>query len=267
MSPKFMLGADPELFMVDAAGALVSSIGRIGGTKENPKPLPIGEGFAVQEDNVAVEYNIPPGMSRLEFRSNISKAMSYLSDTISQSNLKFSTKASASWPPGQLRSPQARTFGCDPDFNAWAKGAVNPKPRAADKNLRSCGGHLHIGTMDKIRFESPEHLWKFIKMMDLFLAVPATLMDTDETRKELYGKAGAFRYKPYGAEYRTLSNFWVHEPRLCDWAWDSTERAMDAWYNNKIDPDEDGDLIQLAVNKNNKDIASKLVDKYHLLVV
>lgn len=260
---KFTLGADPELFMVDAAGALVSSIGRIGGTKEHPKPLPIGEGFAVQEDNVAVEYNIPPADSRLAFRGNISKAMSYLSDTIALNNLKFSNLASASWPKEQLNNRAARTFGCDPDFDAWAKGAVNPKPRAADKTLRSCGGHVHVG----YAFNSEEEIWEFIKMCDLFLAVPATLMDPDDKRKELYGKRGAFRYKPFGCEYRVLSNFWVHEPRLTDWVWDSVDRAVDAWQNKKINVDADGDLIELAVNNNNKDVAAKLVDKYHLVVV
>ena len=72
------IGADPELFLVDAAGAFVSSIGLIGGSKDHPRPLPIGDGFAVQEDNVTLEYNIPASGSKDELVSNIQAAMSFL---------------------------------------------------------------------------------------------------------------------------------------------------------------------------------------------
>jgi hypothetical protein len=38
--------------------------------------------------------------------------------------------------------------------------------------------------------------------------------DKDKERRKLYGKPGAFRPKPYGCEYRVLSNAWVDKPEV-----------------------------------------------------
>jgi hypothetical protein len=49
-----------------------------------------------------------------------------------------------------------------------------------------------------------------VKFIDLFTAIPAVLLDPGKKgkdRRNIYGKAGSFRYTPYGFEYRTLSNF------------------------------------------------------------
>jgi hypothetical protein len=262
MNSKLTLGADPEVFLVDAAHAYVSAVGKIGGSKKYPQPLPIGDGFAVQEDNVAVEYNIPPSASREAFNQNIAKAMSFLSDKVSQMGLQFANTSATLFPMEELLTEEAMTFGCDPDFNAWDGGRVNPRPQAPDMRLRSCGGHVHVG----YEFQNKKEVINFIKHMDLF-TVGATLMDQGELRKQLYGKWGAFRFKPYGCEYRSLSNFWIFDSKLTDWVWDSTEMALDAWQNNKVDVDANRDLIFAAINQNNKEAAKQLIDTYGLLVV
>jgi len=56
-----------------------------------------------------------------------------------------------------------------------------------------------------------------VKFIDLFTAIPSVLLDPGEggkARRELYGKAGSFRYTPYGLEYRTLSNYWMADIAL-----------------------------------------------------
>jgi hypothetical protein len=188
---KLRLGADPELFLVDAAGALIASCGLIGGTKAEPLPLELGDGFAVQEDNVALEYNIPASESKEQFTNNIGRAMSYLSDMVATKGLAFSKLSAALFPEDQLYHPLAQEFGCDPDFNAWKKGATNPRPKADDHTLRTCGGHVHYGMIPNDL--SKKDVLQFIKHVDLFLGVPSVLLDNGELRKQLYGKAGAFR--------------------------------------------------------------------------
>jgi hypothetical protein len=233
----------------------------MGGTKQQPLPLPIGEGFMVQEDNVALEFNIPPSPTKEEFVSNIVKATTYLEDHVGHKyNFSFSRLSAASFPEAELDDPRAFVFGCDPDFNAWT-GRPNPRPLADDKNLRSCGGHVHIGS-SSLGLDRQS----VIKACDLFLGVPSVLMDDGELRKQLYGKAGAYRPKGYGQEYRTLSNFWVFDEKLIGWVWDSVALALDA-VSNKFDVDAERKNIITAINKNRKDVAEQLVHKYNLLVV
>ena len=257
---KFMLGADPELFLVDAAGAYVAACGLIGGTKREPQPLAIGPGFAVQEDNVTVEYNIPPAQSRDEFVHNIAKAMSHLTDMVHAKGLSFASTSAVVFPESELWHPASREFGCEPDYNAWRNGAVNPRPKARNVNLRTCGGHVHVGH----DFATADDIFNFIKHADLFLGVPSVLMDEGETRKELYGKPGAFRFKPFGCEYRVLSNFWTLTPELTGWVWDATNAALDAWHNKAIDIDALGPVIIDTINKNNKVEAENLVRAYNI---
>lgn len=257
----FKIGADPEMFLRDASNALISSIGKIGGSKENPLPLPIGDGFAVQEDNVAVEYNIPPAASKEELKSNIQRVLKYLTEDLGKKGLHITRESALSFPMSELLDPAAMVFGCDPDFNAWEKGAINPRPRAADISLRSCGGHIHIG----YTFKDRQEVQQFIKHMDLWLGVPSAKMDEGLLRKQLYGKWGAFRYKPFGCEYRVLSNYWTFEDRLVEWVWSATDKAMDSWLNKTIDVDSDRDAISASINHSNKDAVEYLSRKYNLL--
>lgn len=255
-----ILGADPEVFVGDSSGVR-SIIGKIGGTKSHPRPLPIGDGFAIQEDNVALEFNIPPSNTRELFVDNISRATQFIETALQDSyGLHFVKESAVSFPEDELNCPEAFVFGCDPDFNAWT-GDVNPKPRADDYKLRSCGGHVHLD----YRETKYAHLRlrDVIKSLDLHLAVPSVIMDSGILRKQLYGKAGAYRKKSYGGEYRVLSNYWIFDRRLSSWIYDATERAFEFVFNNGSF-EEDGALIQSAINDNDHSKARFLIDKYSL---
>lgn len=236
------IGCDPELFFRKTSGECVSVIDKLGGSKEEPKP--IENGCAVQEDNVAAEFNIRPSTSLTEFRDQIKFVLRYLDKEAEGMGLNLARHvASYSFSPEQLSHWKAMVFGCEPDLSVWDR-KENPKPESLDPMLRSCGGHIHVGT-DLDPFELG-------KSMDLHLAIPSLSLDPDTRRRELYGKAGAIRIKPYGMEYRTLSNFWIWADHLIEWAWEGTNKAVEFVEKGYRVPDTIGKHIQNAVNTGNR---------------
>ena len=249
------LGSDPEVFLQDATGKPISSIGYINADKWNPLQIPdMEKGYTLQEDNVTLEYGIPPAANAEEFIHHINAVMEKSKEWIP--GLSFSNLSCIIFPEDQMVHPAAHIFGCEPDFNAWTKD-VNPAPQPPHPFMRSAGGHVHV--------ETKKEPLAVVRAMDLFLSVPAVFMDEGVMRKKLYGKAGACRPKPYGVEYRSLSNFWIFKNELIRWVWTNTERALEAV--DTIDVLAEQDNILKAVNENDKDVAGMLVSKYNLEVV
>ena len=248
------LGTDPEVFLQDNAGKLVSVIGLINADKWNPLQIPdMPKGFTLQEDNVSLEYGIPPASTPEEFIHHIRAVMERSKAWVP--GLSFSNLSCAIFPEDQMKHPAAHVFGCEPDYCAWT-GTVNRKPQPPHEFMRSAGGHIHV--------ETAENPWRVIMGMDLYLGVPSVLMDKGEDRKQLYGKAGACRIKSYGPEYRTLSNFWIFEDRLIDWVWRNTARTLG---NLDVAFEDYSDVIQQCINNNDKTLAKELVDSFSLEVV
>ncbi len=247
------LGCDPEVFLQDVSGNPVSAIGYIKADKWNPLQIPdMPAGYTLQEDNVSLEYGIPPAASAQEFIGSINAVMARSKEWIP--NLSFSKLSCIIFPEKEMQHPLAHIFGCEPDFDAWSL-KTNKKPEPPYANMRSAGGHVHVETQ-----KDPVDV---IRKMDLFLGVPSVLMDSGEDRKKLYGKAGAHRVKSYGVEYRTLSNFWIFEDRLIQWVWNNTEKAL----ASDVDVSALAEDILEAINNNNKEVAKSLVDKFQLEVI
>lgn len=246
---NFTIGCDPELFLADQ-NRFISAIDRVGGSKKYPKP--IGEGCAVQEDNVAVEFCIPPAKSLEAFRNAIRYSLDEISKRVP--GLSFSHAASAVFPDEELMHPMAQEFGCDPDYNAWT-GRKNPRPACDNPNLRSAGGHVHVGVdgVDKAQL---------IRAMDLHLGVPSIKIDQDKDRRKLYGNPGAFRPKPYGVEYRTLSNFWIWDDILIEWVYHQTSRAVSFVQNGGTLDNDDGVLIHAAIQNSDMNAYNTLRSQY-----
>ena len=256
-----MLGADAEFLLKNNDG-YVSSIGLIGGSKLAPRLV---DGGNLQEDNVLAEIAIDPAASKEEFRNNIIKVFGILQVEMKQYDLDIEIKPSATFPAEQLDHPLAAQFGCDPDYNAYTfQRNVPPDPEKVGA-LRSCGGHVHV-SFEEIE-EDPNAKAEYIRILDLILGVPSVIMDTDKDRRKLYGKAGAYRSKPYGVEYRTLSNFWTSTSEKIDWVWDQVTRATELFHEGFRVTGEVAEKVINCINNGDEETALSIVHEFDLEVV
>lgn len=255
------IGADPELFIKNN-DEVVSAEGIIGGSKKSPRVI-TKEGHAIQEDNVMVEFNIPASKSKNEFIDNINTVLSFLDMELSLKNLQLHYSASEHLDKKYLKTEQATTFGCEADLDVYAK-LPNTSP-SSNTTLRTAGGHIHIG-YDNPSDEVNEYI---VMAMDLFLGVPSIVMDEDDRRRTMYGKAGCFRFKPYGVEYRTLSNFWIYSDELKQWAYDSTLKAL-KFIENQENIDfliDNSEKIQKCINNNNLELVNELTEQVKEILI
>jgi len=249
------LGADPELFLRDVAtGEFVPATGLLGGSKDSPRPVNKG---AVQEDNVLAEFNIVPATDARAFVDNIMTVREELNNMVRPYDLTTFVTSSHIFTHDALKEagPMAFEFGCDPDFNAWLGGEVNPKP-ASTTDLRTAGGHVHFG------LEGADlDINRFIRVCDATLGVVDVLTDPEgAARRALYGCAGAYRPKPYGVEYRTLSNAWLSDSDAIDRTYRLSEYAV-SLYNSGFDPKPS---IRQVINSGDRQAAHHVYAGLHL---
>jgi hypothetical protein len=253
--PQYTIGADPELFLEEInTGQLVSSVGIIAGTKDEPEYLE--GGTFVMKDNVAIEFGMKPCYTEEEWLDVLADSYRQL-DAHLPEHLRLVCLASAEFPEDQLQTREACQFGCDPDFNAWTKKRNIP-PKAVETNFRSCGGHVHVGYVEGSTTHfllDPMGKVNTVRMMDAFLGIPSIILDNNEAsqqRRQLYGKAGCHRETDYGVEYRTLSNFWLKSPAMQKYVYRATGdvlRLMTEDYKEAaMFVGKNGKLIQHIIN-------------------
>lgn len=254
--PDFKFGCDPELVLLDKNDNPISADGLIPGTKYKPYKV---SGGAVQVDGMAAEFNIDPAESYREFSDNIDSVLSELKKMLPK-GVKFAALPAVRFSPEVFAAahPRALELGCDPDFNAWT-GNKNrpPRNRPDDPFLRTFAGHVHIGwrnpTEDTIL--DPTHISNcndLVRQLDWYLGAWSVLKDPGTDRRRLYGRAGACRYKPYGVEYRVLSNFWVLSKQLRLEMWNRLQRAiydMEQRFMEDVTGGVLGDILQKSINR------------------
>lgn len=253
------LGTDPELFL-EKNGKIISAIGKIGGSKSEPQPIS-NDGHFIQEDNVAIEYNIPPCKTVDNWIYDNNFVKDYLDILVSGMGCTLAIQPSATLDDSELDNDIARLAGCEPDFDVW-KECTNTPADLSSTNSRSCGGHISVG------WDNPtqEDQINMVKAMDATVGLESVLLDFDIERKKLYGKAGCFRFREYGIEYRSLSNFWIKSDESLKWAWNTTMKAIDLINSDKIkEVIELGDYIVEAINTNNQELAKELLNKIEII--
>ena len=55
-----------------------------------------------------------------------------------------------------------------------------------------------------------------VRAFDVYLGAWLARAEPVNERAKLYGKPGAMRFKSYGLEWRTLSNYWLSSPKMME---------------------------------------------------
>lgn len=249
---RLKIGADPELFLRDKkTGLFVSAHNLMPGTKDSPHKVDLG---AIQVDGVAAEFNIDPTESAQQFVTNITAVTGQLKKIVGE-GFELVSEPTCTFAEDYFKSlPETvRELGCNPDYNAWT-GQVNVKPDGDSTTMRTGAGHIHLGwtenadPTDDVHFEDCRIV---AKQLDYYLGLYSLMWDDDTKRRTLYGKAGSFRAKPYGMEYRPLSNQWLATSRLQSWVWNAAYRGfVDLVQNGNRLEDKLGDIAQRFIDGN-----------------
>lgn len=255
------LAADPELFASTKSGIVTSVADLLGCSKEKKLDL---SGIRIQEDNVLIEFDNDPTDTFEAFDASIARGIEECRKILEPLGMDITErKSSHVFTPEEIKSfgEGAMVFGCTPDYNCLT-GLRNPKPTSVDPGLRTAGGHVHFGF--RHLGHNPMTDGKVMGVMcDYTLGLPSLLMDEDDLRRELYGKAGAVRFKEaYGIEYRTLSNFWIFKQDTRRWVWEQGHKAFDHLHNGTymelaaiVSPEE----VQRVINQNDRRMAEQYV--------
>jgi hypothetical protein len=175
-----------------------------------------------------LEYNINPASTAEEFLAFNRSVLSQLQDMVPGYELAVVPTAEFDKEHMAAQPPKALELGCEPDYNAYT-GDQNPRPNG-NVDFRTAAGHVHIGFCEGADVRSPEHMQRCITLvthLDAFLGLPSLCWDKDVKRRQLYGKAGAFRPKSYGVEYRTLSNAWLLDDKLIKYVFNQVQACVD----------------------------------------
>jgi hypothetical protein len=105
------------------------------------------------------------------------------------------------------------------------------------------------------------------------LAIPFILIEKNNNakeRKQIYGKAGTYRYPLHGIEYCSLSNYWLFSPLFVDIVYDLCEFTINFVEDNQNDSFWDQDycfgynLNKLIKTINEHDVQA--AEKFYLLI-
>lgn len=266
---KITLGSDPEIFVTKDGmpwGAIHSGIK---GTKENPLAVEKG---AIQVDGMALEFNIEPAATVEEWVHNHEVVMQQITTIAGDKGLVYNTASMldfTNYIDTQNPTEEETIFGCDPDYCADTM-QENKMPENTDEiKFRTTGGHVHIG------MEGWEHLHggdnkikhlmaqRIVYVCDLVLGLWSVLEDDGIERKKLYGKAGAYRIKPYGVEYRTLSNFWIFDKEKMEFVFNTLTAILsdlELFTEAYTFANDNRKSIVYAINTNDKKLAKTIIE-------
>ena len=229
MSTTF--GCDCE-FILTLHGQYKSAVPVLKGTREKREKL---NGHEIFHDNVLAEVAVQYGASRHQVVENFGAALKWLASKVAPCRLNLA--ASADFPEKELLDPDAKQAGCDEETDAYTRMTLPSQEEAVKSSpFRTAGGHIHLGGAGVLQNSIKVKL--VIYALDLFVGIPSLFLDNNilaVERRQMYGKAGSYREKPYGLEYRVLGPFWLRSPDTVKLIYDLSMFALDFVDSGKID--------------------------------
>jgi hypothetical protein len=234
-----MLGCDPEFFFADSKSGKVIGSEKILKKSDKERCLVI--------DGVQAELNPAPSFCRQLLAGSIQTCFIQLRNALKARGIDAVVKVDSLVDITQAEldslSEGCQVFGCAPSTNIYSEGENKTSKIKVDAKKylkRSAGGHIHLGNafstyLNQTQFPEHGEYAEYVKIakrieqalkkspdimiavLDIVVGNTCVLMDRSEGNKERranYGRAGEYRLKPYGIEYRSLSNFWLRSYQL-----------------------------------------------------
>ena len=227
------IGTDGEFFLYNREGEYVSSVGKIGGRKEDPI-LCAGGGYL--EDCVTVEINpdpVPESVGAKVFSNNIQSCIDSVNIHAGKLDLAIDIAPAALFSPEELYSKQASESGCSPSWNVWTNRACE-KVDLGVSNYRYASGDLHL-SWPEAGINRADMLLKkaIVKYLDIIVGLnEVAFAQPNERARNGYGRLGNHRPTEYGVEYKSISNFWMGTSSGREWAYNLGISAIHKVHND-----------------------------------
>lgn len=229
----YLVGADPELSVVELFKNSRKEYRSVHeffpGTKQKPIAYEFG---AIQLDGTAPEYNIKPADNADDFVRNNVAMLKVVQGIVKEHNPNwtiFATPASFFEDKYWDSIPaKVKRIGCSPDMDSKS-GEMNPAPKREGKTSVHAG-HLHYGWTNNEDTNDLGHVYdckEAVNQLACSLYVLSDLWDTDTWRRKQF-RPGAMRVKPYGVEWRGLSNAWTKDPDLMRFVFEASTSLLTA---------------------------------------
>jgi hypothetical protein len=230
---KFTIGSDPEAFIInDSSGKVVSAKRFTLGTKDDPEVL--GGGYAILNDNILIEGNVPPANNKEEFVINMTNLWNVMNDRAKEREAHLHNADCMEITDALFNTPEAQEFGCSSFRDAWNDMIEISTPQL-EGLTRPAGCHIHIG-FEKNLLEKYGHHFRqaVVRLFDMNITLPAIKITGKNYRtNNLYGLLGACRITSYGVECRSLGGTFF-DLKYFEWIYDKVEGVIETiyWENN-----------------------------------
>jgi hypothetical protein len=235
--------------------------------------------WEVTQDNMMNEVRSKPGHETYDTQALIHNLYGF--KKWAKRTEKFATPAMINWNdvvaiPEETWNQipdELKILGCQPDTCIYTDKFIDPSVWH-NIPIRTAGGHIHIGintpnkefNLHELPIEECDGLPQYqvlknaedlIKNLDAIVALSNVIWNqrNGKERRQMYGKAGTGRLKPYGIEYRVLDNSWIFYGWTIDLTISLTKAVIEAMTieNTTIVKNEEiGELIKTINNNDSK---------------